>query len=146
MPSHKAGKRCHRVSIDKALASTGANWKHADVLYMSNNRGVVLEETGRPEHRDIEKVRETIARGVPGYGNVRIIAGIVHYRRGNAMFNRMISYEQKQRPPIFPANCEENSVTCCYSFLDANAEGEAESRTSGTRCRVIRYKVRKIQR
>ena len=117
MASRRARKRCHRVSIDKALASTGANWKHADVLYTNNNRGVVVEETGRPEYRDIEKIRETIARGVPGYANVTIIAGIVHYRRCDTMFNKMISREQKRRPPIFPANCEEKLCDLLLQLL-----------------------------
>jgi len=114
---HKARKRCRKVSIDKALASTAADWKHADVLYMNNNRGVVVEETGRPEHRDIEKVRETITRGVPGYATVRIIAGIIHYRRSDSMFNRMVLAEKKRRPPIFPANCEENLCNLLLQLL-----------------------------
>ena len=120
MVSHKARKRCHKISIDKALASTGANWKHADVLYTNNNRGVVVEETGRPEHRDIEKVRETITRGVPSYENVRIIAGIIHYRRSDTMFNKMMHAEQRRRPPIFPANCEKNLCGLLLQLLNCS--------------------------
>ena len=120
MAPRKARKRCHRVSIDKALANTGADWKHADVLYISNNRGAVVEETGRPEHRDIEKVREAIAGGVPGYADARIIAGIIHYRRSDTMFNKMMHAEQKRRPPIFPANCEKNLCDLLLQLLNCS--------------------------
>ena len=102
--AERSGERCKRVSIDRVLGRM-AGGKHADALYIGGDRGVVVEETGRPEYRDIVKVRETIERGLPGYGDVHVVAGVVHFRHSDAMFAKMLVAEQRRKPPIFPANC-----------------------------------------
>lgn len=69
---------------------------------------MIVEETGRPEHRGIVKVRETIERGLPGYSHVQVVAGVVHFKRSDTIFAKMLTVEQRRRPPIFPANCEDS--------------------------------------
>ena len=104
-----ARRRCQRLSIDKLVKGTKwASRKHADYIYVYSGKAVVVEDTGRPEHRDIAKVRESIEmlNSINDLLSVRVVAGIVHYRRSDAMFVREITAEAGRRPPVFPANCD----------------------------------------
>ena len=113
-------RSCLRLSVDELVKGTEwASRQHADYIYILGGKAVVVEETGRPEHRDIGKVRESIeilrAGGI--LGGVEVVAGIVHYRRGDTMFNKMIASEASRKPPILPANCYTKLRTLLIGLL-----------------------------
>ena len=101
-------KKCQKLSLDDLVKRT--KWAlrpHADHVYSYGAKAVVVEETGRPEYHDLEKLRESIEmlKNSNIFSNIKIIAGIVHYERSDTMFNKMITSEASRKPPILPANC-----------------------------------------
>lgn len=118
----RAPKRCKRVDIDNLIRGTvWASRPHADYIYRCGGKAVVVEDTGRPEYRDLEKVEHSIEmiRSSNIIGDA-VVAGVVHYKRSDTMFNKMAVRRASRRPPILPANCYDKLRKIIRELLGCN--------------------------
>ncbi len=78
-----------QINLDKIFKQE----KHADkAILLRNNILVLIEETGRPETRDLEKIEATITREALEQiknalnANPRDIYAFIHFRRDDTFF------------------------------------------------------------
>lgn len=91
-----------KINLDEV--SKLHNKRHADYLLYNDDIIIVVEETGRPEFRDLEKICETINYVKSGvlddYIDIiqskSLIIGILHRKKGDTMVSKYIYFNRKE--------------------------------------------------
>jgi hypothetical protein len=94
---------------EEDLEELGLGSKHADYLLDCGDVIVVVEETGRPELKDVEKVENTVnwLYSERGVSSSRRILGIIHHTGGvSAMLVKCLLSKTRGRVVYRAANCQ----------------------------------------
>jgi hypothetical protein len=102
-----------KVSLDEIPQLS--NKKHADFLLCNDSVIVVIEESGRPELRDIEKIKETINHVKNGdldtymgiIGSKARIIGILHRKKGDPIISKCV-ISLKRKEDMREISCDKN--------------------------------------
>ena len=98
----------HRGCREEDLEELGLGFKHADYLLDCGDLIVVVEETGRPELKDVEKVENTInwLYSERGASSSRRILGVIHHTGGSStMLVKHLLSKTRRRMVYKAANC-----------------------------------------
>jgi hypothetical protein len=93
---------------EEDLEELGLDFKHADYLLDCGDLIVVVEETGRPELKDVEKVENTInwLYSERGASSSRRILGVIHHTGGSStMLVKCLLSKTRGRVVYKAANC-----------------------------------------
>lgn len=103
--------RCEKINLDDVLRGE----MRADYVLLCGDVAIIVEETGRAELRDVEKVvrtEELVQRGALGSTPSKI-AGIVHGRSIDPMVSRRCLQDK-----IATAGCREDLERKIRKILD----------------------------